>query len=176
MSLEFIKKMEYLDNIEYGWVDKYGVIHRKSGRDFYIANYHLQSPDETLKYKVGTCWDQVELIRYYAKEVGVEVETYIIIYDVDGKIARHTFAVTCENDKFYLLEDSRNGSGIVEYSSLKEILESFITKFPQMYGINNFDKNKIEIYRYDTPKVGLSYDEFTEYVRSCKEVHLKNEE
>ncbi len=48
--------LEKMSEIEYGWVDRNGEIHKKAKKTFFLNNYHLQSIDETLGYKVGTCW------------------------------------------------------------------------------------------------------------------------
>ena len=58
-------------NIEYGFVDKYNVIHKHIKKNYYLENYNLQSVKDTIKYNVGTCWEYVELVRYYLNEKGI---------------------------------------------------------------------------------------------------------
>lgn len=43
-----------------------------------------------------------------------------------------------------------------------------------MYKINDFDVSKIEIYKYNKPKSGLSYNEFTEYCKNQEKITLEN--
>ena len=74
MEEKLLQILEKMKEIEYGWVDKYGVVHKSSKRDFFIQNYRLQKLEDTLKYKVGTCWEQVELVRFYLEEENIPKE------------------------------------------------------------------------------------------------------
>ena len=55
-------------------VDIKGDIHNDVD-DKFSEFYKLQSPDEVLKNKIGVCWDQVELERYWFKKHGYEIKT-----------------------------------------------------------------------------------------------------
>lgn len=98
--------LEKLKEIKYGWIDKNGVIHQKAGRNFFINNYKLQTIEETIEYKVGTCWEQVELARYYLEREDIPVQTYLILYNQENKIARHSIAIAEDFGVFYLVESS----------------------------------------------------------------------
>lgn len=158
-----------LEKIEYGWADQYGVIHKKAGKDYFIHNYRLQSIDETLKYKVGTCWEQVEYVRFLLEKENIKCKSYIIIYSDENKIARHTIAVVNANNKYYLMESSWNLE-LKIFSKLDDIFNMFIEMFPKMYKINDFDISKIEIYEYTKPEEHLSYDDFTNFCKKCVRV------
>lgn len=182
-----------LNEIKYGWVDKYGIVHKKARKDFFLQNYRLQSIDETLKYKVGTCWEQVELVRYLLEKENIQCKTYIIIYNDNNVIARHTIAVVnsnknssenktetdyknineSKNNKYYLMESSWNME-LKTFDSIDEILKMFIKMYPSMYKIKDFDVNKIEIFEYTKPEEHLNYNEFTEFCRRGKGVKLNN--
>lgn len=58
--------MDLMKEIEYGWIDKDNKKHVLVDES-YSDNYVLQSPKEIIKNKIGVCWDQVELERYYFK-------------------------------------------------------------------------------------------------------------
>ena len=165
--------LDKMKEIKYGWVDQYGVVHKNAGRNFFIKNYRMQTIEETLKYKVGTCWEQVELIRYYLEKENIPVQTFIIIYNDESKIARHTIAIANCNNKYYWMESSWNNTNIVSYNNIKEILQTLIDMFPRMYKINDFNINKIEIYQYEKPKEHLTYNEFTEFCKEQKKIILK---
>jgi hypothetical protein len=54
-------------NIEYGILDKDGNIHRNTDDNFwndFEKYYILKSSEELLQYKIGVCFDQIELARY----------------------------------------------------------------------------------------------------------------
>ena len=166
MEEKLLQILEKMKEIEYGWVDKYGVVHKSSKRDFFIQNYRLQKLEDTLKYKVGTCWEQVELVRFYLEKENIPVKTYIVIYNEEGRIARHTIAVAEVDGKFYWMENSWNLDEFkIKYDSTDEILNELVGRFPRMYKIPDFDKNRIEIYEYEKPEEGLSFEEFTDWCR-----------
>lgn len=98
--------LEKLKEIKYGWIDKNGIVHKKSGRNFFINNYKLQTIEETIEYKVGTCWEQTELARYYLEREDIPVQTYFILYNQENKIARHSVAIAEDFENFCLVENS----------------------------------------------------------------------
>lgn len=163
-----------IKEIDYGWVDSNKIVHHSSKRNFFLENYRLQTIEDTLKYKVGTCWEQVELTRYYAKQHNLEIETYIIIYNDPTKIARHSIAVANLNNKYYYLENSWKDQGKnIEFDNIKDILHTVVNQFPRMYKINEFDLNKIEIYNYSEPNPGLSFEDFTNYCRKGEKINYE---
>lgn len=179
------KVLAQLSKIEYGWVDKYGVVHKKSRKDFFLQNYQLQSIDETLKYKVGTCWEQVELVRYLLEKEEIQCKTYIIIYNDDNIIARHTIAIVDANqnnnkaktnieNEYYLMESSWNME-LKKFDSIDEILNMFIKMYPNMYKIKDFDVNKIEVFEYSKPTEHLNYNEFTQACRRRRKINFEEE-
>ena len=173
MEKKLLSILDKMKEIEYGFVDDYGIIHRKSSKEFFINNYKLQTIEDTLKYKIGTCWEQVELVRYYLESEKIPVDTYIIIYNDDSKIARHTIVVVKDNNKFYWMENSwKQNNNSIEFNNLDDLLNTIVNLFPSMYKIYDFDKSKIEIYKYDKPEVGLSFNEFTEYCRKQTKIDL----
>lgn len=174
MNNKIDKILNKINEIDYGWVDQNKIIHHSSKRQFFIENYHLEDIEDILKYKVGTCFDQVELTRYYFKLENIDIKTYIIIYNDDTKIASHTIAVLESNNKFYYLENTwKNQNNNIEYNTLEELLNSIIKTYPRVYKINNFDKSKIEIYQYEKPPLNLSYQEFTNYCRNSKRIEIE---
>ena len=167
------KVLNKMSEIEYGWVDKNGDIHRRAKKSFFLKNYHFQSIDETLGYKVGTCWEQVELARYYLEKEDIHVDSYFIMYDDESKIARHTIAIASLYGKYWWIENAWKARGNYSFfDSPEDILAKVIELYPRMYKIENFDYEKIEIYKYSKPIAGLSFEDFTEYCRNQDEVVL----
>ena len=64
--LEFMK-----ENIEYGWIDINGNKHIKTMKDFRRL-YITTTVHQTLKYGIGTCIDQVNLMHYFFNKINVK--------------------------------------------------------------------------------------------------------
>ena len=111
--------MELMSDIEYGWVDQDNQKH-VGDYDSFPYHYKLQSPKEVMKNKLGVCFDQVELERYYFK--GYDIKTYFIIYYDDNNYPNHTFLTFQKNNKYYWFEHSWEVyRGIHEYNTLNEL-------------------------------------------------------
>ena len=165
--------LEKLKEIKYGWIDNSGIVHKKAGRNFFINNYRLQTIEETIEYKVGTCWEQVELARYYLEKEDIPVQTYLILYNQENKIARHSILIAENFGEFCLVENSwKIEDDIYTAERVEDILVKIIDLFPQMYKIYDFDMSKIEIYKYDKPESKLNYNEFTEYCKNQERILL----
>ena len=161
--------------LKYGFIDKNGKTHRKTKKEFYFEHYRLQTPEETLKYKYGTCWDQVELIRNLLEKVNIKCDTYLINYNDDSKIAKHTFVTVNDNNFTYCLEYSFILKGKnIKFDSVENILKYFLEIFPIMFGIKDIDVNKIEIYKYNKPEnFGLTFNEFVNYCRNQEKIDIQ---
>lgn len=162
------KIMHFMDDIEYGYVtkdrNKKYVID-----DTYSDNYILQSPKELMISKVGVCWDQVELERYYFK--GYDIKTYFIVYYDDDKCPTHTFLTYKKEDKYYWFEHSwKKYRGIHEYTSidllLSDIKEKFINDIKEDYN-NKLDMNYLCLYEYKKPNYNISTEEFYKHCESA---------
>ena len=90
--------MKKMKQIDYGWVDNKGNIHKDDDIDFSLE-YILQTPNEILKNKVGVCWDQVELERKMFDENKILNETYFNFIDDKFNLPSHTFLVYYLNNK-----------------------------------------------------------------------------
>ena len=120
------KIMDLMNDIEYGWVDKYNHKHIDE-YDNFDNDYILQSPTDLIKSKLGVCWDQVELERYYFNQTDYEIKTFFII---NSNNTTHTFLIFINNNKYYWFEHSfEKYRGIHEYSSLDELLDDVKNKF-----------------------------------------------
>lgn len=149
--------MEILEQIEYGYLDKSKQIHHNSDGEFQ-TQYRLQSPKETLKNKIGVCWDQVELERYLFKNNYYVIKTFIIV-NYQNECKTHTFLTYKKDNKYYWFEHSwYRQKGIHEYNSLKELLIDVKEKFIK-YEIGK-SNNNIIIREYEKPKYNISVEEF----------------
>lgn len=167
---DILNKMK---EISYGWIDKYNMLHRHSKRNFFLENYQFMSIEQILNSKVGTCFEQTSLVKYYLDQENIENYTYIIIYNDPDKIARHTVCIAHAEGKYYLMDSSWlvNAKQTV-YANFEDILIDIIKHYPKIYKIDDFDKNLIEIYEYDNPTPGMNYFEFSEHAKKGKIINI----
>ena len=152
--------MELMNDIEYGWLDKVGNIH-KTDYETFSEKYILQSPNEVIKSKVGVCWDQVELERYYFESYDFNIKTYFLVHYDNDKCPTHTFLTFEKNDKYYWFEHSwERFRGIHEYESTKELLFDIRDKFIKYELNNNFVLENLVLHEYKKPNYNISVQEF----------------
>lgn len=148
---------EYMSiNITYGYIDK------NNEYNYYIDDdYHLLSPEEFERCKVGICWDQVEFERKFFEDHNYKFGTYSIVHYTENKCPDHTFLIYEDNNKFYWFENSWTPYvGIHEYNTLLEALTDIRTKFIEHDLNNEYVPRNLCIFKYDKPKYGLSISEF----------------
>ena len=162
-----------MQEIEYGWVDKEGN-KRYLVDDTYSDNYRLQSPQQVLKNKIGVCWDQVELERYYFKN-DLNIKTYFLVHYDNDKCPTHTFLTFEKNNKYYWFEHSwARFKGIHGYDSMKELLLDVRKKFIVSELNNNYNENNLILREYTKPKFGVSVIEFYKHCESGKIINISN--
>lgn len=158
--------MGLMKDIEYGWVDEQNNKYMKVD-DSFKDKYILQSPKNILKSKVGVCWDQVELERYFFKNYVPSVKTFFIVYDDNDKCPTHTFLTFEKNNKFYWFEHSWEiFRGIHEYTSLNQLLLDIKNKFVSSELHGNYEKTNLYIYEYLKPKYHIGTQEFFNHCSS----------
>ena len=152
--------MDLMKDIEYGWIDKNNNKHSVVD-ETYSDNYILQSPNEVIKNKIGVCWDQVELERYYFKGNDWNVKTYFLVHYDGDKCPTHTFLTFEKNKKYYWFEHSwERFRGIHEYQSLKELLFDIRDKFIKYELDNDFVPENLVLHEYKKPNYHISVQEF----------------
>lgn len=152
--------MNLMKNIEYGWIDKNNNKHNFVD-ETYSNNYILQSPNEVIKNKIGVCWDQVELERYYFKGNDWNIKTYFLVYYDGDKCPTHTFLTFEKNNKYYWFEHSwESFRGIHEYESLKKMLLDIRDKFIKHELNNDYVSKNLVLHEYKKPKYHISVQEF----------------
>ena len=152
--------MDLMKNIEYGWVDKDNKKHVLVD-ETYSDNYILQTPNEIIKNKIGVCWDQVELERYYFKGNAWNIKTYFLVHYDGDKCPTHTFLTFEKNNKYYWFEHSwERFRGIHEYKSLKELLFDIRNKFIKYELDNDYVVENLVWNKKKKPKYHISVQEF----------------
>lgn len=150
--------MNLLSDINYGWLD---INNQKHLNDFKnIDNiYKLQSPKELINNKIGLCFDQVELERYYLKN-NPTIKSYCIVHYDIRNFKSHTFLTYKEKNKYYWFEHAwEKFKGIHEYDSNEKLLCDVKSKFIKYELQNNCDDDKLALKEYKKLKYGISTEE-----------------
>jgi len=169
-----LEVMELMKDIKYGWVDK---DNNKYIDDFelFSEKYILQSPTDVIKNKVGVCWDQVELERYYFKSNDWNIKTFFLVHYDGDKCPTHTFLTFEKDNKHYWFEHSWEiFRGIHEYNTEKELLIDVRSKFIQYDLNNNYVPKTLVLHQYTKPKSHISVQAFFNHCDSGEYIDLKN--
>lgn len=155
------------ETIAYGFVDKNGKKYIDQFEEWY-SKYIVQSGDQLLISKCGTCWDQVELERKWFQEHNYEFKTIFSWFGIPepSEYPTHSFLAFKENDKWNWFENSFNAyRGIHKFDELNELIEYVKSKQLQFAidtGVaKQIDKNMISHYIYEQPKANLDVDGYT---------------
>ncbi len=164
--------MNQMNNIEYGWLDKFYKKHLIVDNT-YSDDYILQKPQEIIKNKIAVCWDQVELERYYFRRNDWNIKTYFIVHYDNNKCPTHTFLTYEKKNKYYWFEHSwKKFKGIHEYISIKDLLKDVKNKFIQYELNNNYIDSNLCIYNYSKPKSNITVQEFYRHCENGIEIDL----
>lgn len=166
--------MELMNVINYGWMDKNG---QKHVNDFatFSDEYILQPPKEVIKNQIGVCWDQVELERFYFKNVNNSIKTFFIVHYDGDKCPTHTFLTFEKNDYYYWFEHSwEKFRGIHKYNTIKELLKDVKNKFIKFELNNKYIEENLVIHEYTKPKYNISVQEFYKHCDDGQYINLEN--
>ena len=171
--------LEYMDNITYGFVGKNGKkyldMYSKEWNDWYEQCF-VQSGEEVLNSKIGTCWDQVELERLWFEKNRYSFKTIFAWFEVnrENDFPTHTFLIYESNGKFYWFEHAFEAcKGIHEFDTEEEAINYFKEKQIEFTLRNNKnikeeDKETLTCYEYSKPDYHLGVEEYLEFVTSKK--------
>ena len=173
MSIDNIKTPEdvlqfMVDNISYGWLDTSFEKHIGTMKNFRRL-YRTSSLEETLNNKIGTCIEQVNLMSYLLKKIGLQTKMFCTrIYegenfnDLDSDEHMHCFVLYYLNGKVYHMEHPNwERIGIYKYDSEEQAINSI-----NDYYINMSGGKSRPITEFFEIKSGLSFKEFNIYINS----------
>ena len=157
--------LNYMDNnITYGFVGKNGKHYTDASSDEWYDQCIVQSGEELLESKIGTCWDQVELERLWFENHQYKYHTYFMWFEVerDNNLPTHTFLIYEGDNKYYWFEHAFEAQkGIHEFYTLDDAIED--VKYKQLEYTNE-DINNLVVYEYTKPNNHLNVDEFLKHV------------
>ncbi len=160
--------MNMMNDIQYASIDRKTM---EIDIEAKMINYALMSPKEVLKYKVGVCWDIVELERFYFKSSGYNYKTYFMCYYDDEKCPTHTFLVYEDKGKFYWFEYSFEVfRGIHKYESISSLISDVRCRFKSFYDFKDYKDGCLIVYKYEKPKYGMNIDEFCSFCEKGEEI------
>ena len=164
--------LNFMNNsIEFGWMDKNNKMHLGNMKNF-RSDYKIMTTDDILEKGIGTCIEQVSLMKKYFDDRDIETKMYCYRkYEnknsKNNEIELHIALFYKQKDTWYYIEATGPfNKGITKLKDINEGLK-IITK-PYK---NNKDNKLTEIKEI---KPGLSFLEFNKYVNSLKNTNLKN--
>ena len=171
MNIDNIKNAkdiyDFMDeNIEYGWIDIHGEKHLNTMKEFRKI-YRTLSIEEILRYKVGTCIEQVYLMHYLFNKINVKSKMYCSrIFEPDdyGNLEEdehmHCFLLYYENNKVYHMEHPNfERKGIYEYDGEEEAINSIVDYYIKLRGGKDSPTKEF----FDVP-YNVSFKEFNKYI------------
>ena len=165
--------MNLMRNTEYGWLDKNNNKHSVVD-ETYSDNYILQSPKEIIKNKIGVCWDQVELERYFFKDNDWNIKTFFLVHYDENKCPTHTFLTFEKEKKVYWFEHAwERFRGIHEYKNYEELFSDIRNKFIKFELNNEYESENLVLYEYSKPKYHIGTKEFYSHCETGKKIMIK---
>ena len=180
MKYEKLKTPEELltfmdQNIVFGFIGKNGKkytnMFTKAWEEDWYSECIVQSGEEVLKTRIGTCWDQVELERLWFKTNDYEFKTIFIWFEMneENDLPTHTFLVYKSDNKYCWFEHSfEDNKGIHEFDTFEKVIEC--VKQKQLEAAINSGKAKIEqynlikAYEFEEPLSNISVSEYLKHV------------
>ena len=157
-----------IENIKYGWIDINGEKHINTMKNFRRL-YRTMSIEETIKNGIGTCIEQVTLMKYLCDKALLKSRMYVTrIYEgenfnnLDEEEHMHCFLLVFENNKVYHIEHPNfEKIGIYEYSTLDEAINTINDYYVNLS--KGVSRPVSEF--YSVPK-GITFKEFNLYINS----------
>ena len=164
--LEFMK-----DNIKYGWLDINNEKHIGNMKNFRRL-YRTSTLDETLKYGIGTCIEQVWLMKSLLDEINIPNKMFCTrIYegkdfnDLEAEEHMHCFILYYYDNKVFQIEHPNwEKVGIYEFD-----LEEIAIKEINDYYVKMAEGKSRPVTEFYEVQPNLSFKEFNEYINSLDE-------
>lgn len=140
--------LEWMDCIQYGWIDRDGNIQGTGDEDDeedFFHQYKLQMPYELIKSKVGVCWDQAELERHWFNDSRYQnCFAFLYLEIQDGEACpTHTCIIYKEpgdSKEVYWFEHSWGEyRGIHKYDDLESCITDIVQKHQKSHGDTTHD-------------------------------------
>ncbi|MBQ7141121.1 MAG: transglutaminase domain-containing protein [Bacilli bacterium] len=181
MKLENIKTPEDIlefmkSNIKYGWLDINNEEHIGNMKGF-RSLYRTSSLEETLNHKIGTCIEQVYLMKSLLDKINIPNKMFCTrIYegedfnDLEADEHMHCFVLYYLNNKVYQIEHPNwERVGIYEYTTEEEAIDKINEYYIEMAG--GHARPVTEFFEVEQ---NLSFKQFNNYINSLDKNNIKN--
>ena len=160
------KIMNIMDTINYGWIDVNNEVHKNT--IFNIQKlYRLSTVEEILNNKIGICFDQVELERYFFDK-DYKTSSYAIF--TNHMI--HSFLTLEKNNRYiYFEHSSYKNKGVYYFESIEELLEFAVKCFMNTHKIKNIER--IKLVNYPPLRPMTTFKEITNILLNIEEKNIK---
>lgn len=175
MNIDDIKSPEdilkYMNNIKYGWLDIDNNEHIGELKNFRKL-YRTSSIEEILEHKIGTCIEQVYLMRILLNKLNIENKMFCTrIYesndfnDNEAEEHIHCFVLYYLNDKVYQIEHPNlDRIGIYEFKDEIDAINKINDYYVELSG--GTPRPVTEFYEVIP---NISFKEFNNYINSLGE-------
>lgn len=166
--------LNFMDNIEYGYIDLNNEKHINSLQGF-RKNYRTLSIEQTLEYKIGTCIEQVYLMHFLLDNIGIKNKMFCTrIYetgDIDENQEEHMHCFVLYYDDLGVHQiEHPNGDrkGIYHFVDEDEAIKEINKIYIEMSG--GISRPVTEFFEVEP---GLTFKEFNDYINSLDNIHIK---
>lgn len=171
---ELLKWMGY---ITYGYLGK-EKLHTYQEEDFnevWYDEYILSQPEEVIKNKIGNCWDQTELERYWFETHNYKVKTIYEMVNLpyENPYPTHSFLIYQDNDTWNWFENSDfNNRGIHTKKTEQDLIEYQLNKYKNYlkeFNIKDDEIKNLIIKEFTKPKYHITAEEYINHVTNSKD-------
>lgn len=173
--------LNYMDEIKYGWI---GIDNKKRTKTMknFRKYYRTLSVEDTIKNKIGTCIEQVYLMKHLFDKIGIKSKMYCArMYEgkdfdnLEADERMHCFILFFDNNKVYQMEHPHiERKGIYEYKTEEDAIKYIVKIYENMMEEDYKEKNleppkngfKRTVTEYFKVTPNISYKEFNLYVNS----------
>lgn len=159
--------LKFMDHIRYGYVDINGVEHINSLKGIRTF-YRTLSIEDILKYRIGTCIEQVFLMHYLLDKLKIKNKMFCTrVYetgtiDSNKEEHMHCFILYFDDEGVHQIEHPNwERKGIYHFKSEKEAIK----KINKIY-VDMVDGISRPVTEFFTVEPGLSFKEFNDYINS----------
>jgi hypothetical protein len=173
MNLEEIKTPQDIlqfmkDNIKYGWLDINNEEHIGNMKDFRKL-YRTATVEETLSHKIGTCIEQVFLMKVILEKLNIPSRMFCTrVYEAEDHNNleedehMHCFILYYQNDLVYQIEHPNwTRIGLYEYKDEETAINTI-----NSYYIDSETKKARPMTEFYDVKPNISFKEFNSYINS----------
>lgn len=156
------------ENIQYGWLDIEDKKHLGEMKNFRKL-YRTMSIEEVLEYKIGTCIEQVAIMKFLLDKINIENKMFCCrIYEPDDyknleeDEHMHCFVLFYKEGKVYHIEHPNfEKKGIYEYDSENEAIKTIVDYYIELR--EGIESPTTQF--YDVPQ-GLSFKQFNAFINN----------